>query len=313
MSRTPQLGNFEARLLAELKEHLGARTTESAPAADAAPTTVRATRGARWRRPGWRLAGVGGLVVLLTAAGLVTQTVGDTPPTASAAEILTEAADTARQQPDLVARPGQFLFVELRLTSREEPAAGPYVDERLQRWVPVGDDPTWQQRRRLESRPDEWRTDHVSHLPPPPGYFQGLPTEPEQMAQHLRDHPIPLDLPAGADLEAIRNDPTTIFGDGMWMLQGYVPPQSLGALFQAMARVPGASVLPGEVRDAAGRRGVALRTPGVFAAHVDLIFDRETHVYLGTRQLTVRDGKESPYTSTAIMRMAIVDRSGQLP
>ncbi|MEK8109194.1 hypothetical protein NKG94_39760 [Micromonospora sp. M12] len=40
----------------------------------------------------------------------------------------------------------------------------------------------------------------------------------------------------------------------MLMLEGYVPPQSLGALFQAMARVPGATVLPGEVRDAAGRR-----------------------------------------------------------
>ena len=43
------------------------------------------------------------------------------------------------------------------------------------------------------------------------------------------------------------------------------------------------------------------------------IFDRKTHAYLGTRRLIVRDGKESPYTSTAVTQMAIVDRPGQLP
>ncbi|KAB1938793.1 hypothetical protein F8271_17750 [Micromonospora sp. ALFpr18c] len=244
---------------------------------------------------------------------MAVQTTGDAPPTASAAEILTEAADTARQQPDLTARPGQFLFVELRVSHRELPMSGAYTEERLQRWVPVGDDRTWQQRRRLESRPDEWRTDDVSHLAPPPGYFQGLPTDPERMVRYLRDHPIPLDLPAGADLEAIRNDPQTVFTDGSWMLEGYVPPQSLGALFQAMAQVPGATVVPGDVRDAAGRRGVALRTPGRIGGHNDLIFDRETHVYLGTRRVLIRDGKQSLYSSTAVMRLAVVDRLGQTP
>ncbi|GAA2195756.1 CU044_5270 family protein [Micromonospora lupini] len=304
------LGAFEERLLTELREHI---TTRTADAASIAPPARTTRRSARWRAPGWRLAGVGALVALLTIGGLLAQTLGDAPPTASAAEILTEAAESARQQPDLVARPGQFLFVEMRLTYRERPVSGSYVEERLQRWVPVGDGTSWQQRRRLESRPDEWRTDDVSDLSPPPGYYQGLPTEPEQMAQYLRDHPVILDLPAGADLEAIRNDPTTIFGDGKWMLGGYVPPQSRGALFQAMARVPGATVLRGEIRDAAGRRGVALRTPGVIGAHIDLIFDRETHAYLGDRDVLVRDGKESLYTSTAVTRMAIVDQPGQLP
>ncbi|MGC4773184.1 CU044_5270 family protein [Micromonospora sp. DT44] len=304
------LGTFEERLLTELREHIATRSPETAAIAPAVRTP---RRNVRWRAPGWRLAGIGGLVALLTVGGLLTQTLGDAPPTASAAEVLTEAADSARQQPPLVARPGQYLFVELRLTYRERPTAGPYVVERLQRWVPVGDGTTWQQRRRLESRPDEWRTDDVSDMSPPPGYFQGLPTEPEQMAQYLRDHPVPVDLPAGADLEAIRNDPTTIFGDGKWMLEGYVPPRSRGALFEAMAQVPGATVLPGEIRDAAGRRGVALRTPGVIGAHIDLIFDWETHAYLGTRDVLVRDGKESLYTSAAVTRMAIVDQRGQVP
>lgn len=51
----------------------------------------------------------------------------------------------------------------------------------------------------------------------------------------------------------------------------------------------------------------------MIGAHIDLIFDRETHAYLGTRDVLVRDGKESLYTSTAVTRMAVVDRLGQLP
>ncbi|MEK8109195.1 hypothetical protein NKG94_39765 [Micromonospora sp. M12] len=147
MSRTPagQLRGTTPRRVEGTRRHPGRRGgPDSRPAA---------RRGSRWRTPGWRLAGVGGLVALLTVAGLAVQTSGDAPPTASAAEVLTEAAETARQQPDLVARPGQFLFIELRLTYREEPAAGAYINERLQRWVPVGAGTTWQQRRRLESRP----------------------------------------------------------------------------------------------------------------------------------------------------------------
>ncbi|MFI6263493.1 CU044_5270 family protein [Micromonospora sp. NPDC051006] len=298
-------GNFEERLLTELKEHVGVRAADGA--------LVRSTRSGRWRPSGWRLAAVAGLVAVATVGGLVVQTTGDAPPTASAAQVLTDAAAAARQQPDLVARPGQFLFVELHVAHRDRPDSGPYISQRLQRWVPVGDEPTWQQRRRSADRPDEWRDDPVSHLPRPPGYFVDLPTDPEQMTRYLRDQPLTVPLPAGADLEAIRNDPQTPFATGMSMLEGYLPPESLGALFQAMAQVPGAQVLPGEMRDAAGRRGVALRTPGVFGAHIDLIFDPATHRYLGTRRVLVRDGKESLYSDVAVVRMAIVDRSGQVP
>ncbi|MFJ6197439.1 CU044_5270 family protein [Micromonospora sp. NPDC092111] len=296
------LGNFEARLLAELKEHLATRTAE----ATTAPATARPIHpgpSRRWRAPGWRLAGVGGLIALLTVGGLVAQTVGGERP-ASAAEILTDAAAVARQQPELAARPDQFLFVELRITRREEPVSGPYVDERVQRWVPVGDDPSWQQRRRPEADPDGWRTEDVSDLSRPAGYVADLPTDPEEMIRYLRNRAAP---------EATEDDPVAPFVNGMLMLDGYLPPRSLGALFRAMAQVTGAEVAPGDVRDAAGRRGVALRMPGVVGAHLDLIFDRETHAYLGTRRVLVRDGRESLYTSTAIVRLAIVDRSGQLP
>src|SRR5262245_11666084 len=63
---------------------------------------------------GWRLAGVATATAALVIAGLVVQTstIGDhRPATASAAEILLAAADSAQKAPQLTARPDQFVFV----------------------------------------------------------------------------------------------------------------------------------------------------------------------------------------------------------
>ncbi|MEU6207862.1 hypothetical protein ABZ814_30270 [Micromonospora musae] len=97
------------------------------------------------------------------------------------------------------------------------------------------------------------------------------------------------------------------------MLEGYVPPRALAALFELLAREPGAVVISGDVVDAAGRHGVAIRMPGVIGGAHDLIFDRETHVYLGFRGSVIRGGKESLHAAAARLRVAIVDRPGQLP
>lgn len=53
--------------------------------------------------------------------------------------------------------------------------------------------------------------------------------------------------------------------------------------------------------------------PGVIGGSHDFLFDRDTHVYLGTRGLVVRNGKESMHAAAALLRVAIVDRPGQLP
>ncbi|MEK8107486.1 hypothetical protein NKG94_24450 [Micromonospora sp. M12] len=45
----------------------------------------------------------------------------------------------------------------------------------------------------------------------------------------------------------------------------------------------------------------------------DFLFDRDTHVFLGRRGSVVRDGKESLDSAAAFLRVAIVDRPGQLP
>jgi hypothetical protein len=305
---------FEERLLVELKDEIAARNLGRSIVGSATGTGGRRAR--RSRVPAWRLAVAAGLATVLTAGVLVVQTIGDRdrPAEASAAQVLRDAALAARQQPALTARPDQYLFMEFLVTHRDKPASGPYITRRFQRWVTAGDGDQWQQRWRPESEPDAWQdVPAQDDVPRPAGYLTGLPTDPDGMLDYLRENPPDLPLPEGADEAAIADDPTTAFGTALWLLDGYLPPESMGALFEAMARVPGAVVVPGDVTDAAGRRGIALRTPGVFGATEDVIFDRETYAYLGERDMLVRDGRESPYLSTARLRTAIVDHPGQLP
>ncbi|MGW4463409.1 CU044_5270 family protein [Micromonospora sp. NPDC004704] len=305
---------FEERLLVELKDEITARNLERSGALSSPDTVVRGAR--RSRVPVWRLAVAAGVAGVLAAGILVVQVIraDDLPAEASAAQVLHGAALAARLQPALTARPDQYVFTEFLGTYREEPVSGPYHTNRIQQWVTAGDGDQWQRRGRPESEPDGWReVPPREGTPRPAGYLTGLPTDPDGMLRYLRDNPPDLNLPAGADEAAIAAEPTTAFTTATWLLDGYLPPESMGALFEAMARVPGVIVVPGGVKDAAGRHGIALRTPGVIGATHDVIFDRETYAYLGTRMMLVRDGKESLYLSTARLRTAIVDHPGQLP
>ncbi len=100
-------------------------------------------------------------------------------------------------------------------------------------------------------------------------------------------------------------------------------PAVQAAVFRAVAQMPGVTVTPGAV-DAAGRHGIAVtRNEGEF--RFGLIFDPKTYRYLGSNAglvnlttgiagVTVSGVKSGdPTTETAILRVAIVDRAGQLP
>ncbi|MEV1328706.1 CU044_5270 family protein [Micromonospora costi] len=311
---------FEERLLTDLKAHVVSR---------AEPASTARTVGRRIRFPrGWRLAGAFGLAVALTAGGLAVQTmgVGDRPPpTASAAEIFRLAADAAREQPELVARPEQYVFTEVLATMRELPDSGPYRTSRVQTWQSAGGLAHAQARYRPENEPDGWGdlrvlrpNDPANPLKeldelPSPAYHGDLPTDPDELLRYLRDHPVDLHLPEGADEQAVYGSEGMAYTTARSMLHGYVPPRALAALFELLARQPGAVVISGDVVDAAGRHGVAIRMPGVIGGNSDFVFDRDTHAYLGTRDSIVRDGKESLFSATALLRVAIVDRPGQLP
>ncbi|KAB1927496.1 hypothetical protein F8280_06800 [Micromonospora noduli] len=316
--RSPQ--GFEEQLLRDLTAHVAQR----AEVASAARPAGRRTRFLR----GWRLVGAFGLAVTLTAGALAVQTirVGDQPPpTASASEIFHLAADAARQQPELTARPDQYVFTESLVTIRDLPDTGPYQTVRNQLWQSAGGVAYTQGRYRPESDPNGWGELRVLRMGDaadptkdldafqPPAYHGDLPTDPDELLRHLRENPVDLHLPEVADEEALYGDESMVYTTARWMLRGYVPPRALAALFELLAREPGAVVISGDVVDAAGRHGVAIRMPGVIGGNEDFLFDRDTHVFLGRRGTVVRDGKESLYDSVALLRIAIVDRPGQLP
>jgi hypothetical protein len=301
---------FDEQLLEDLKAHVDRRAE-----------TVAVVRHRAW---GWRLAGAGGLAVALAIGALAVQTTraGNQ---ASASEILLQAADAARQQPALTARPDQYVFTETLATIREKPDSGPYTTTRSQIWKSAGGLTHWQARYRPETDSDGWSALRVLHPTDPadpakelddlpsPAYHGDLPTDPDALLRYLREHPVDLHLPAGADEKAVYGDPSMAYTTARSMLDDYVPPAALAALFQLLAREPGATVISSDVVDAAGRHGVAIRMPGVIGGNVDLVFDRDTHLYLGTRSSVIRDGKESQDMATALLRIAIADRPGQLP
>ncbi|MGQ5259879.1 CU044_5270 family protein [Micromonospora sp. ZYX-F-536] len=311
---------FEEQLLTDLTAHVVRRSE----VVSAVRPVGRRTRFLN----GWRIAGAFGLAVALTVGALAVQTMrvgNQPPPTASASEILRMAADAARQQPELTARPDQYVFTEVLATTRELPDSGPYTTVRTQIWQSAGGVAHTQARYRPGTDPNGWselkvlrpsdpaNPDKELDELPSPAYHGDLPTDPDELLRYLREHPVDLNLPEGADEEAVYGDESMAYTTARSMLSGYVPPRALAALFELLARQPGAVVISGDVVDAAGRHGVAIRMPGVIGGNNDFIFDRDTHVYLGTRMSVVRNGKESLYSAAAPLRVAIVDRPGQLP
>ncbi|PSK67312.1 hypothetical protein B0E53_00658 [Micromonospora sp. MH33] len=311
---------FEEQLLRDLTAHVVRR----AEIVSAARPVARRNRFLQGRR----LAGAFGLAVALTVGALAVQTMrvgNQPPPTASASEILRMAADAARQQPQLTARPDQYVFTELLATMRERPDSGPYTTVRTQIWQSAGGVAHTQTRHRPATDPNGWSELKVLRPSDPanpgkefdefpsPAYHGDLPTDPDELLRYLREHPVDLHLPEGADEQAVYGDESMPYTTARSMLDGYVPPQALATLFELLAREPGAVVISSDVVDSAGRHGVAIRIPGVIGGNEDFIFDRDTHVYLGTRGSVVRNGKESLYTAAALLRVAIVDRPGQLP
>ncbi|MEV0218514.1 CU044_5270 family protein [Streptomyces sp. NPDC050704] len=104
---------------------------------------------------------------------------------------------------------------------------------------------------------------------------------------------------------------------GDLLKQSIVPPEQSAALFRAVARIPGVTVIEDAV-DAAGRRGVAIaREDPDNPSRDEWIFDRESHEFLGERTVATEDyadvKKGTVTSNTAVLRRAVVDKAGQRP
>jgi hypothetical protein len=262
----------------------------------------------------------------VTAGVLVTQVASfdDRAPAskAEAAQILEDAAARAGAAPTVSVAGDQFVYVDSITTVASGKADGTgkvTVESRLRRvWFSVDGSRDGLVQSRPRSGPGDWKSrvlpgchdgkmtarkgDKTFEVPcePATGYQGRLPTDTDEMFKYLYSD---VGNKNPDDQEAFTKAGDTI-------REAYLPPASLAAMFGALARIPGVTVV-GDVTDESGRAGVAVSLTEVQGHRAELIFDRTTHAYLGERVVDVDGGQLR--NSTAVLKVAIVDRAGQLP
>jgi hypothetical protein len=278
-----------------------------APARDGTGPGRQRTGPGRHPRRILAVAGLTTAVAAGIAAALVlvpTAPIGNHPPggTADAAQVLRLAAAAAASQPDLHPRPDQFVYLGV--------ADGP---GRRQQWLSVdgsrdgrivgsgGTDvlPGCRDGHQPVMKGDKILPGVLEPCEPLPAYHRDLPTTPAALLAWLNAH-------AGG----VPGDVNALGKSVLTMLEGsYVQPRSLAALYGALGRIPGMQAVP-EAVDAAGRHGVGVgwRRDG---SQLTLIFDPTSHVYLGSAYTA--PGGSAPTAATALLRVAVVDRVGQIP
>jgi len=256
-------------------------------AADLAPARGRLVAGLTTGQPRKRLITVVGLAAAIT--GLVAfgglEPFGVAPPEAEAVAFLHQAADAVRELPATPPRPDQFVYTRSETT-----------DGAREAWLSADGEHDGMIRAEGEDTPLPGcedgrqrvvRGDYDMGMTEPcdvrPAYRR-LPTDAAGMRAYLKGRP---------------NDDFDILLH-FAIQETYVAPRSMAALFEVMADYPGLEIVE-DATDGAGRHGVGLTwAQPADQEEVTLVFDQETHVFLGTED-------------TAIFAHAIVDAVGEKP
>jgi hypothetical protein len=235
--------------------------------------------------------------------------------------ILNHAALAAQHLPDPATQPDRYVFVEW-VTDDSKGPFNPEGEMRMwqlgpptlhQLWLSVdGTKPGLLRERLLAGGPT---TEHVLFDCPGPchrtRYGGYLPTTTDAMAKYLYEQ---FSMARG---HIPPPDGQAFMGVGYEILESerYLPPLTRSALFSAAARIPGLTVERDAV-DAVGRHGVAVARES-YGLRLELIFDRATYAFLGEHVVVTEDHdgltKGLVFGSTASLREAVVDRSGQVP
>lgn len=296
----------------------GVPPVDPAVVATARAAVVREARGgrgrpARRRLPAlrWGLAATGGLAVMVAVVTAVGPRHGPPavpeaqPAPVDGAQVLLLAAGAARDEPALAARPDQFVYIESVVSDgyHQYARAGvtyvPGTPVVRRAWLSVDGSRDSLVRYPSEQRdlpiPGCRRADGGKPCVPRPAFRTDLPATADGMFRWIyADH----DGGNPRDVEAFMKIADLIG-------ETYLPPATMAALFEAASRIPGVTV-DREARDASGRRGIGVASPG---DPRQLVFDPQTYEYLGQRGL----GSANEITGAARIRLAIVDKVGQLP
>jgi hypothetical protein len=270
-------------------------------------------------------AGVAAAVVALTIGGTVPPS-GHHPGAAvpvkllSATEVLDHAAHAALAQPYPVPANGDFVDVRSETTFE----AGVETKGGMSWWLYRAHRSIY---RSVDGTKQGW-LDETMLSPLPLG---SLPIPPEAYQPILSSQwmPIPgpganasIDDPTYPFLESLPTDPAAllayIYAHRGWnqawdeilnCLQEYLlPPKLRAAMFEAAAKIPGVSVVPGAT-DAAGRTGIAV-SKVVGPSRYELIFNPRSYEYMGQRDVTVTAKPGVPAGtvtgSTAVLSITVV-------
>ncbi|MFI6981079.1 CU044_5270 family protein [Embleya sp. NPDC050154] len=270
-----------------LEEHLMRAIT-----ADAARTAAPRRRARRLLAP------IGAMVAVGAVAAAVFLVAAPDPTTRRPAQ--TAAAPDASAVP----RPGQVLYVELE-TSSWSAVDGVPVE------IPPHARKEWfaQDGRRwfldepgspvsglvLNDRPMRWNYAELA----------ALPATPEAVSAALRGRDA---WPGGGKVDPDQ----AVFDEIRNILdQGVLPPGIAEALYEVAARTPGVVAVADAV-DGRGRRGIGLnRTDPVTNIRGELVFERGSRVFLGTRGVLATPGENHPNGTvmweTTVLKRDIVD------
>ena len=289
------------------------------------------------RRPLRRWLAAAAAVVLLASGGVVAQTMLFATATAAAQEALTSAADIAARAEDPVLSAGQYRYVAthawwMRTTGSENETFSFLNENLIEVWIPADPSAEWLQRRRetgnrkwvkgteaqaraagalIEEAPwPEQRArggDFVENAPehgnwqfPKPEFLAGLPTDPEQLYDRLRED-------SGGGKQAL-----VYAADAL--RTGLMPAAIRANLLRALTHLPGLDVID-NAADLDGNKGVAL---GIAedGERQEIILNPHTGEVIGERKVSdsmFADIPEGTVTDYSSVTTAIVEHIGAEP
>lgn len=250
--------------------------TELAPARERLIAGLTATQPKRLILTGATAVGLAAAVAGVFMFG------GVAPPEAEAVAFLHQAADAVGELPATPPRPDQFVYTRSVTTDGPREAwlsadgehDGMIRAEGMDTPLPGCKNG---RQRAMRGNEDLGITEPCEVWPA----YRSLPTDTAGMRAYLKSKPNDFDILLHFAIQ-----------------ETYVSPQSMAALFEVMADFPGLEI-DEDATDGAGRQGVGLTwAQPADQNEVTLVFDPDTHVFLGTED-------------TAILAHAIVDEVGQ--
>ncbi|MEV5751052.1 CU044_5270 family protein [Actinoallomurus sp. NPDC052308] len=276
--------------------HAQARAALLARAAGQGHAPRAARRRLRLPKIGVRLVAIGALAAAITAGVTVVQTSGGTDkagrprsalpgipagPVANAEQALDRAATAADARPFTPPRPDQWIYTELRIRTSAKPAGGvtggPYKTYIRRHWERADG------KKSAEIVNGQVKVlDGFSDTIPPSDYpsLAALPTDPDALLRWV--------YAQNGGKPGTQGQYEVAFQTlNVILRENLLPPRTEGAIFRAMKKIPGVTLVD-KAADAAGRPAIALGRTTEGWLHEEVLLDPKSYAYLGERAISIK-------------------------